>query len=89
MSAITDVEKEVHKTYKKLDFTEQDIVCCLCKKKKIVGMRRMNCKHFIDEKCLKFILKSSIKQCPIDKKYILPGLSDVNLKLEWKPSPLI
>jgi hypothetical protein len=44
-------------------------------------MKRLGCKHFIDEKCLKFLLKSEIYQCPIDKKYILPGLADVDLKL--------
>lgn len=56
VNSLLDVEKEAHKTYKKLDFVEKDIVCCMCRKKKIVGMRRLMCKHFVDEKCLKFLL---------------------------------
>lgn len=56
INSLMDVEKQIHKTFKKIDFTQKDIACCACKKKKIVGMRRMSCKHFIDEKCLKFFL---------------------------------
>lgn len=60
---------------------EKDIVCCMCKKKKIIGMRRLSCRHFIDEKCLRFILENDVRQCPVDKKYILPGLDGVHVKL--------
>lgn len=81
MNSLLDVEKEVHKTYKKLDFGESDTVCCVCRKKKIVGMRRMHCKHFIDEKCLKFVLQNKVRQCPVDKKYILPGLNGITVNI--------
>ena len=76
-----DVEKEVHKKFKKLEFYENDVICCMCKKKKIVGMRRMQCNHFIDEKCLRFILKRGMRICPIDKNHILFGLAGVDIKL--------
>lgn len=71
----------MHKTYKKLDFDEKDIVCCMCKKKKIVGMRRLSCRHFIDEKCLRFVLENSVRHCPVDKKFMLPGFSGITLHL--------
>ena len=74
LSCFMDVEKEVHKTYKKIDFGEQQLFCCMCKRKNIVGMRRLLCKHFIDEKCLRFVLKGGFMQCPIDKEHFLPGM---------------
>ena len=46
----------------------------MCRKKNIVGMRRLPCKHFIDEKCLRFVLKGGFLQCPLDKEYFLLGL---------------
>lgn len=41
----------------------------------------MSCKHFIDEKCLKFFLENEIRQCPIDKCFIVPGLANIKLSI--------
>lgn len=51
----------------------------MCKKKKIVGMRKMQCNHYIDEKCLKYLLKKGYRQCPIDKNYMLFGFNGIKL----------
>lgn len=64
----------MHKTYKKIDFQEKEIRCCMCRKNNIVGMRRLQCKHFIDEKCLRFVLKGGFLICPVDKQPFLSGL---------------
>ena len=82
LGCFLDVEKEVHKTYKKIDFGEGEIKCCMCGRKNIVGMRRLPCKHFIDEKCLKFVLKGGFLQCPADKQDFLPGMSGEVIKIE-------
>lgn len=74
LSCFLDVEKEVHKTYKKIDFGAEQLQCCMCRRKNIVGMRRLACKHFMDEKCLRFVLKGGFLQCPLDKEHLLPGL---------------
>jgi hypothetical protein len=77
VSCFPSVEKEIYKLYKKIDFGESDIKCMMCKKSNITGMHRLYCKHFIDEKCLKFLLNFKTIKCPIDNTTMLHGYAEI------------
>lgn len=71
------VEKEIYKLYKKIDFKESDIKCIMCRRANITSMRRLYCKHFIDEKCLKHLLNFNIVCCPLDSSTLLQGYGKI------------
>ena len=84
IESLTSVEKEIYKTYRKIDYEEKDIKCLLCRKGKITQMRRLPCKHFICEKCLCVLLSSGERLCPFDSTPILPCFPGLCLKLTKK-----
>jgi hypothetical protein len=53
----------------------------LCKKGKVTEMRRLSCKHFIDEKCLGFLLVNGERVCPYDKQPFLESFPELAIKI--------
>lgn len=71
------MEKDIYKLYKKIDFGQDDIKCIMCRRTNITDMRRLYCKHFIDEKCLRHLLNFKMVNCPLDNTTMLLGYAEI------------